>query len=93
MVKREGDKMVVSSDTAPTTDAYQIEYQEMSGDCRAQELEPSKSYRYAVGGAHELKADTRPDELPHNMTEEMSYVDHQEHKTTPDTTETRCSEV
>ncbi|CAN9174575.1 unnamed protein product [Alternaria alternata] len=67
----DGDKIVLGShQAAPTTGAYQTQYQEMSGNGLAQELDRSHSYKHAIGGAHELKADDRPGELPFAGIEE-----------------------
>jgi hypothetical protein len=67
----DGDKMVLDKQqTAPTTGAYQTQYQEMSGSGVTQELDRSHSYKYAIGGAHELKAEDRPGELPYAGVEE-----------------------
>jgi hypothetical protein len=78
----DGDKIVLDShQTAPTTGAYQTQYQEMSGNSLAQELDRSHSYKHAIGGAHELKADDRPGELPfagieeHGSTNGLDVVD------------------
>jgi len=67
----DGDKMVLGADqSAPTAGAYQTQYQEMSGNGLTQELDRSHSYKYAVGGAHELRAEDQPGELPYNGMEE-----------------------
>jgi hypothetical protein len=53
----------------------------MSGNSLAQELDRSHSYKHAIGGAHELKADDRPGELPfagieeHRSTNGLDVVD------------------
>jgi hypothetical protein len=53
----------------------------MSGNSLAQELDRSHSYKHAVGGAHELKAEDRPAELPfagieeHGSTNDLDVVD------------------
>ncbi|KAH8624473.1 hypothetical protein IG631_21212 [Alternaria alternata] len=84
LARREGDGDKVVFDphqTAPTTGAYQTQYQEMSGNGLAQELDRSHSYKHAIGGAHELKADDRPGELPfagieeHGSTNGLDVVD------------------
>ena len=78
----DGDKVVLDPhQTAPTTGAYQTQYQEMSGNGLTQELDRSHSYKFAIGGAHELKADDRPGELPfagieeHGSTDDLDVVD------------------
>ena len=78
----DGDKIILDAgQVAPTTGAYQTEYQEMSGNGLAQELDRSHSYKHAIGGAHELKADDRPGELPfagieeHGSTNGLDVVD------------------
>ena len=63
--------MVLGADqSAPTAGAYQTQYQEMSGNGLTQELDRLHSYKYAVGGAHELRAEDQPGELPYNGMEE-----------------------
>ena len=42
----------------------------MSGTGPTQELDRSHSYKYAIGGAHELRAEDQPGELPYNGMEE-----------------------
>jgi hypothetical protein len=42
----------------------------MSGSGVTQELDRSHSYKYAIGGAHELKAEDRPGKLPYARVEE-----------------------
>lgn len=78
----QGDKVVFDPhQIGPTTGAYQTQYQEMSGNGLAQELDRSHSYKHAIGGAHELKADDRPGELPfagieeHGSTNGLDVVD------------------
>jgi hypothetical protein len=78
----EGDKVVFDpQQIGPTTGAYQTQYQEMSGNGLAQELDRSHSYKHTIGGAHELKADDRPGELPfagieeHGSTNGLDAVD------------------
>ncbi|RYO59823.1 hypothetical protein AA0113_g7410 [Alternaria arborescens] len=78
----DGDKIVLGPhQAAPTTGAYQTQYQEMSGNGLAQELDRSHSYKHAIGGAHELKADDRPGELPfagieeHGSTNDLGVAD------------------
>jgi hypothetical protein len=93
MSKREGDKMVVDADAAPTTGAYQTEYHQMPEVGRTQELAHSNSCKYAAGGAHELKADTRPGELPHDTTDDISHASHYNHEPLPAATETMSSVV
>jgi len=72
----DGDKMVLGADqAAPTTGAYQTQYQEMSGNGLTQELDRSHSYKYAIGGAHELRAEDQPGELSYNGMEEHGRAD------------------
>jgi len=67
----DGDKIVLGVDqSAPTAGAYQTQYQEMSGNGLTQELDRSHSYKYAVGGAHELRAEDQPGELQFHGMEE-----------------------
>ena len=67
----DGDKMVLDTDpNASKTGADQTQYQEMSGNGLTQELDRSHSYKYAMGGAHELRAEDQPGELPFNGMEE-----------------------
>jgi len=73
LAKREGDgnKIVLGPDQSPpTTGAYQTQYQEMSGNGLTQELDHPHAYKYAIGGAHELRAEDQPGELPYNGTDE-----------------------
>ncbi|KAB2099886.1 hypothetical protein AG0111_0g11901 [Alternaria gaisen] len=86
----DGDKIVLDPhQTAPTTGAYQTQYQEMSGNGLTQELDRSHSYKHAIGGVHELKADDRPGELPfagieeHESTNGLDVVDGGESEVTP----------
>jgi len=66
----DGDKMVLDTDhNATRTGADQTEYQEMPVNGLTQELDRSHSYKYAIGGAHELKAEEQPGELPYNGME------------------------
>lgn len=77
LARREGDcdKMVLDTDhNATRTGADQTEYQEMSGNGLTQELNRSHSYKYAIGGAHELRAEDRPGELPYNGMEEHGRI-------------------
>ena len=63
--------MVLDTDrNATRTGADQTDYQEMSGNGLTQELDRSHSYKYAVGGAQELRAEDQPGELPYNGMEE-----------------------
>jgi hypothetical protein len=55
----------------------------MSGNSLTQELDRSHSYKYAIGGAHELKAEDRPGELPFAGAEEHGPTD--EHVGTEET--------
>ncbi|KAI4666340.1 uncharacterized protein J4E79_002378 [Alternaria viburni] len=72
----DGDKMVLGADqSAPTAGAYQTQYQEMSGNGLTQELDRSHSYKHAIGGAHELRAEEQPGELPYNGMEEHGRAD------------------
>ncbi|KAH6869959.1 hypothetical protein BKA58DRAFT_384131 [Alternaria rosae] len=67
--------MVLDTDNNVTrTGADQTEYQEMSGNGLTQELNRSHSYKYAIGGAHELRAEDRPGELPYNGMEEHGRI-------------------
>ncbi|KAI4956734.1 hypothetical protein J4E86_005205 [Alternaria arbusti] len=81
LARREGDgnKMVLDTDhNATRTGADQTEYQEMSGNGLTQELDRSHSYKYAIGGAHELRAEEQPGELPYNGMEEHRRADEAE---------------
>ena len=63
--------MVLDTDpNASKTSADQTQYQEMSGNGLTQELNQSHSYKYEVGGAHELRAEDQPGELPYNGMED-----------------------